>query len=165
MCDFKPTERTSWHLNPITLSPSWWKYDTNLWKIVLDKYIIFSSFCELSAPLSVLHIAFFISNFYKIKGCKCVVIDRWCQEAHKKLCLESLPRTMIISPVEIINCKTGMNSKERQTTALCNKLNCQSLKAPVISSCFPKLLNYRLNFIYQPAVCEKGLIKFIPVLQ
>lgn len=71
----------------------------------------------------------------------------------------------MISPAEIINCKTEMNSKVRQTTALCNKLNCQSLKAPLISYYFPKLLNYRLNFIYQPAVCEKGLIKLIPVLQ
>ena len=72
---------------------------------------------------------------------------------------------MIFSPVETINCKTGMNSELRQTTALYNKLNCQSLKAPLIPYYFPKLLNYRLNFIYQPAVCEKGLIKLIPVLQ
>lgn len=79
--------------------------------------------------------------------------------------LESLRGMMILSPVEIINCKIGMNSKLRQTTALCNKLNCQSLKAPLITHWLPKLLNYRLNFIYQSALCEKGLIKLIPVLQ
>lgn len=119
---------------------------------------------KFSTPLLILHTAFFSSHFYKIKGYKCAAIDRRNQEIHKNS-LESLPTTLIFSPAEIINCKAGMNFKVRQSTALCNKLNCQSLKASVISYYFPKVLNYRLNFIYQPAVCEKGLIKLIPVLQ
>lgn len=82
-----------------------------------------------------------------------------------KYCVESLATTMILSLVESINCGTGRNSKVRQTTALCNTLNCQSLQAPLISNYFPKLLNYRQNFIYQPAVREKGLIKLTAALE